>query len=102
MGIAAAMEGSSCGADSRCGQSMTYLEHLARMLACLHPTDWLLNVAAWTEVMRLAFCYLDVDHDGVLNLNDLLFHFNWRLPSGSEKSPAMTPPMSMRRWLSHW
>eukprot|EP00811_Abedinium_folium_P034001 NODE_6921_length_1625_cov_5.927236.p1 GENE.NODE_6921_length_1625_cov_5.927236~~NODE_6921_length_1625_cov_5.927236.p1 ORF type:complete len:511 (-),score=95.62 NODE_6921_length_1625_cov_5.927236:91-1479(-) len=92
--IAAAMEGSGCGSGRR---DAPYLEYLARTLACLRPSYWLLKPAAWSEVMRLAFCYLDVDHDGVLNLSDLLSHLSWRLPRDTT-----TLPMSMRRWLSQW
>mmetsp|Transcript_406 Transcript_406/g.1387 ORF Transcript_406/g.1387 Transcript_406/m.1387 type:complete len:653 (-) Transcript_406:125-2083(-) len=51
-----------------------YLWQLARELATSPVITWLQNQASFTEVLRLAFRYLDLDNDGELSPKDLVAH----------------------------
>lgn len=53
-----------------------YLSKLAIELAAAPPGSWLRYPRAWPEILRLAFCYLDIDSDGFLSEKDLATHVN--------------------------
>lgn len=76
--IAGAFEGllqGGCGGLGVGGSAeVAYLWQLARELATTPVLQWLQERGAWADVVRLAFCYLDLDADGLLSPQDLAGH----------------------------
>jgi len=71
-------------ASAKCSHGhshQVYLWQLARELATSPAITWLENQASFTEVLRLAFRYLDLDNDGVLTPKDLVAHLIVEDPS---------------------
>jgi len=79
--------------------SQAYLWSLARELSIAPPGCWLKCRAAWPEVLRLAFSYLDVDGDGSLCVQDLASH----LALGSEDpTDRMNAYVAATTWVRSW
>jgi len=76
-----------------------YVFNLAQRLASSPPGYWLSKLEAWNDVVRLAFCYLDVDQDGAIGPTDLLCHFEWQPQPMKEQMPLN---LSINQWLFHW
>jgi len=51
-----------------------YVERLAMELVSVASPSWFTSQAVWTDVLHLAFLYLDVDCDGLLSSDDLSVH----------------------------
>mmetsp|Transcript_30636 Transcript_30636/g.55970 ORF Transcript_30636/g.55970 Transcript_30636/m.55970 type:complete len:683 (-) Transcript_30636:62-2110(-) len=51
-----------------------YLVQLAKELASAPVAQWLPQRPVWSEVVRLAFSYLDIDGDEILSMKDLTPH----------------------------
>jgi len=51
-----------------------YLESLARKLVLAASPKWFEPQAAWSDVLRLAFLYVDLDSDGYITVSDLSKH----------------------------
>jgi len=83
----------------RAAGSSAYIWNLARELCTLPDGHWLRNRAAWPEVVRLAFSYIDLDGDGLLSVKDIASH----LAVGSE-DPAdrMDAWVAASAWATHW
>lgn len=60
--------------DERGGKAPGYFENLAKELATLTRPHWLSPTSSWGDIYRLAFNYLDHDHDFLLNHSDLSRH----------------------------
>lgn len=54
--------------------SFAYLTSLAQELSVAPIEVWQKSRGAFSEILNLAFCYLDVDRDGFLSPTDLTFH----------------------------
>lgn len=84
-----------------------YLWQLARELGTAPITQWLQDRPAWAEVLRLAFCYLDLDGDGLLGPQDIAEHAR-SPPSAPGQSAAMQEASTRHawnlatRWVSRW
>jgi len=81
------------GQEISTGADKAYLWRLAQMLAVSAPDKWLQRSGAWPEIVRLAFCYLDVDSDGLLSCSDLATHIELPLEQALEEASA---------WLLPW
>jgi len=90
----AANRGSLAGAPE-----MAYLWQLARELSSVRVGRWLQDRAAWAEVMRLAFRYLDVDCDGVLSPQDLVCHLVSSAMDGNVYADAWS---AATVWVARW
>jgi len=73
-----------------CGPQAAYLLHLARELASTPVLQWLQERPAWADVVRLAFCYLDIDGDGLLSAQDLVVHLS---PTEDSTAPSRDETM---------
>mmetsp|Transcript_31415 Transcript_31415/g.73344 ORF Transcript_31415/g.73344 Transcript_31415/m.73344 type:complete len:664 (+) Transcript_31415:83-2074(+) len=78
-----------------------YLWQLARELGTSPAITWLHNQAAWTEVLRLAFRYLDVDNDGLLSPKDLIVHLVVEDPAALDDVKS-EPWLAANLWVSRW
>lgn len=104
----ACTESRSRGQDDR--REGVYLWQLARELGTSPVGQWLQHRTAWTEIIRLAFCYLDTDCDGVLSANDLAAHVSSLGPSSaSSQDVAQAGAVSKQgawsvadRWVMRW
>jgi len=88
----------------------TYLWQLARELATTPVFHWMKDRGAWADVVRLAFCYLDLDGDGILSAQDLAGHM-LRTRSGEEGvvpetvgvgSAGAAAQAAASRWVQRW
>lgn len=88
----------------------SYLWQLARELATTPVFHWMKERGAWADVVRLAFCYLDLDGDGVLSAQDLAGHM-LRTRSGEEGvvqetvgvgSAGAAAQAAASRWVQRW
>lgn len=52
----------------------SYLHQLAVEIAAVAQPSWFQRKTVWIDALRLAFCYLDADSDGVLSVEDLSEH----------------------------
>jgi len=113
--ISAALDGvDTCSEDAFCPSSgsnreATYLWQLAHELGTTPVVQWLQERGAWADIVRLAFCYLDLDADGLLSPQDLAGHL-----VGSPQPPGAgnfstqdgkgdNNPWGMAcRWVSRW
>uniref|UniRef100_A0A7S1WTL5 Protein kinase domain-containing protein n=1 Tax=Alexandrium catenella TaxID=2925 RepID=A0A7S1WTL5_ALECA len=86
----------------------TYLWQLARELATTPVFHWLRERGAWPDVVRLAFCYLDLDGDGLLGPSDLAGHVArqgarsdavFRESAPQARSGALA---AASRWITRW
>lgn len=86
----------------------TYLWQLARELATTPVFHWLRDRGAWPDVVRLAFCYLDLDADGLLSPSDLAGHVArqgarsdavFRESAPQARSGALA---AAARWITRW
>lgn len=68
-----------------------YVWQLARELAAAPVRARLRDTGAWSEVLRLAFCYLDVDCDGMVTPSDLLHHLE-----------AQSASAAAQLWVARW
>lgn len=112
--ISAAMEGMRAVAsevhkhgDHANAREATYLFQLARELGTAPVGQWLQDRNAWSEVLRLAFSYLDVDGDGVLSPRDLASHLAMSpMVMETPGSPAITTNTdgwsAACRWIARW
>jgi len=72
--IACAFESVRSSDHDNATRETTYLWQLARELGTSPVTQWMQDRCCWSDVVRLAFCYLDVDSDGLLSPEDLAQH----------------------------
>lgn len=98
-GIRASGGTSQSNAPSEVPREIAYLWELAREIATAPVNQWLEDHPAWAEVLRLAFCYLDIDGDGLLGPEDLVMH--------TQNVFAMKPDDGTKwgvicRWVSRW
>jgi len=99
--ISAALEGVRGAANNSnkvTGADAGYLYQLARELGTSPVSQWLQERSSWTEILRLAFCYLDVDSDGMLSARDLAAHLT---PPGAQNVNGDVWAVACR-WLSAW
>eukprot|EP00930_Biecheleria_cincta_P027368 TRINITY_DN19236_c0_g1_i1.p1 TRINITY_DN19236_c0_g1~~TRINITY_DN19236_c0_g1_i1.p1 ORF type:complete len:616 (-),score=104.68 TRINITY_DN19236_c0_g1_i1:9-1856(-) len=61
--------------------SFAYLTCLAQELSVAPVEVWQKSRGAFSEILNLAFCYLDVDRDGYLSPTDLCFHIGRDVPN---------------------
>lgn len=61
-------------ASRTAGSSFAYLTSLAQELSVAPIEVWQKSRGAFSEILHLAFCYLDIDRDGFLSPTDLCFH----------------------------
>mmetsp|Transcript_97221 Transcript_97221/g.256662 ORF Transcript_97221/g.256662 Transcript_97221/m.256662 type:complete len:632 (+) Transcript_97221:72-1967(+) len=71
--------------------SHSYLHQLAVEIAAVAQPSWFQRKTVWIDALRLAFCYLDSDSDGVLSVEDLSEHLV------SEDSIQVA-----RQWVRKW
>lgn len=71
-----------------------YLLQLAQEISALPKSEWLQDLGAWEEVLRLAFSYLDIDGDDLLSLKDLA--------SLVEAPSAAEAEQQVHSWMSRW
>lgn len=71
-----------------------YLFKLAAVLAASPTGQWLRCPAAWPEILRLAFGYLDVDCDGILTEQDLTVHLT--------EDHCADLAQAGREWIARW
>lgn len=111
--IATALEGvraSGAGQEQNARQAPreAYLWQLARELGTAPVNQWLQDRPAWAEVLRLAFCYLDVDGDGLLSPQDLSEHA--RPPPAPQSQTSVAAQAAINgnawtlatRWVARW
>lgn len=90
------------------GPREAYLWELARELGTAPVSQWLQDRPAWAEVLRLAFCYMDVDGDGLLGPQDLAEHARpWQLARGQHMSAHQAAAEGnawnlASRWVARW
>eukprot|EP00929_Paragymnodinium_shiwhaense_P071009 TRINITY_DN36077_c0_g1_i1.p1 TRINITY_DN36077_c0_g1~~TRINITY_DN36077_c0_g1_i1.p1 ORF type:complete len:724 (-),score=138.53 TRINITY_DN36077_c0_g1_i1:184-2283(-) len=89
----------STARTSTCAVQMTYLLQLARELCCWMPSYWLKTRAAWADIARLAFRYLDVDADGMLAPRDLVRHL---VPEGTDAAKSGDEWSAAHAWVARW
>lgn len=68
-------------ASRRAGSSFAYLTCLAQELSVAPIEVWQKSRGAFSEILHLAFVYLDVDRDGYLSPTDLSFHIGRDVPN---------------------
>mmetsp|Transcript_82987 Transcript_82987/g.225343 ORF Transcript_82987/g.225343 Transcript_82987/m.225343 type:complete len:500 (-) Transcript_82987:124-1623(-) len=111
--VASAMEGMTNGEAPEGCRDATYLWQLARELAITPVFQWLQDRGAWSDVLRVAFSYLDLDADGLLSPPDLAGHVaRPALPPGMASADARYESMVVTmnttawaqscRWVSRW
>lgn len=69
----------------------SYLHQLAVEIAAVAQPSWFQRKTVWIDALRLAFCYLDGDSDGILSAEDLSEHLV------SEDSLQVA-----RQWVQKW
>jgi len=109
--IAGAMEGVQNSEQAAVPtREASYLWQLARELATTPVFHWMKERGAWADVVRLAFCYLDLDGDGILSAQDLAGHM-LRTRSGEEGVVPETVGVgkagaaaqaAASRWVQRW
>mmetsp|Transcript_28667 Transcript_28667/g.66488 ORF Transcript_28667/g.66488 Transcript_28667/m.66488 type:complete len:682 (+) Transcript_28667:79-2124(+) len=89
------------------GSKSKYMLHLAKELVSAPVGQWLLQRPVWSEVLRLAFGYLDVDGDGILAAKDLALHIAVLPPTTAHATNE--PIMSIQdaqfmavKWVAKW
>lgn len=106
--VTGALEGVRCGGQSSSPWEASYLWQLAKELAATPVFHWLRERGAWPHVVRLAFCYLDVDADGLLGPSDLAGHVA-RQGARSDAVCRESAPQARGgalaaagRWIARW
>lgn len=114
--ITAALEGvrshrqnGAAGQRSPRQMSCQYLFQLAQEMGTAPVAQWLQERSAWSELLRLAFSYLDLDSDGVLGPQDLVCHLASQAPVAIIEEPADAGAVvhsdawaTASRWVSRW
>lgn len=77
--------------QQKMGMTSPYLTQLAMELAATAIPEWLEPNTAWSDVLRLAFRYLDVDIDGLIGAADMAKHV-----AGSDGATVAST------WLMRW
>merc|ERR1712060_384022 len=84
-------------------REMMYLWQLASELGTMPVLQWLQARNAWADILRLAFCYLDVDGDGLLSPTDLACHIIRQSSNGQSGQEVNHQAWVMAcRWVSRW
>jgi hypothetical protein len=94
-----AMRTSSASRGS--GPDTAYIWNLARELSASSVHTWMLEGDAWSEVLRLAFRYLDDDDDGILSPKDLVTHLGNPAPTTDAAAHADVWS-TVHIWVSRW
>lgn len=76
-----------------------YLWQLARELGTSPVRQWLVSNSSWSEILRLAFRYLDLDNDGLLGPQDIVAHLV--LP-GVEAADHADAWSAAHLWVARW
>jgi len=113
--VAGALEGMQNSGRPSDPREGSYLWQLARELATTPVFHWLRDRGAWQDVVRLAFCYLDVDGDNMLGPQDLATHVARQgagedavcnegayAGAGAGGVPSGGAMQSARKWIIRW
>jgi serine/threonine protein kinase len=79
------------------GGTKSYLEALAIQLAAVAAPSWFQRKTAWMDPLRLAFCYLDVDTDGVVSAQDLSQHIVFQTDADEGEALKLA-----EKWVQRW
>lgn len=109
--VAAALEGMANSDAPMGSREASYLWQLAEELATTPVFQWLQDRGSWSDVLRLAFAFLDLDGDGLLSPPDLASHV--ARPSRHSSDDAVLDENAMAtttsvawsmacRWVARW
>lgn len=98
--VASASRAMRASANGRGGTAeYAYIWHLARELCVASVSTWLVDNSAWSEVLRLAFRYLDSDDDGILSPKDMVTHL---VILGTDTAAHADAWSAAHLWVSRW
>lgn len=111
--IASALEGMQSSDAPVGSREATYLWQLAEELSTTPVFQWLQDRGAWTDVLRLAFAFLDLDGDGLLSPPDLAAHVARPMHHNGNSDDAVCDESAMAttsssawatscRWVARW
>uniref|UniRef100_A0A7S1AXY2 Non-specific serine/threonine protein kinase n=1 Tax=Noctiluca scintillans TaxID=2966 RepID=A0A7S1AXY2_NOCSC len=104
------MERETLKGDLMIAAASSYAQQLAAEMVSQPIGLWLVSRPAWSEVLRLAFGYLDVDGDGYLSPEDLAAHVVTSLleentvgvAADTTLDPAAQASVMAQHWVARW